>query len=132
MLEFLFSDEWELIRHGDVLCDVNNPISVMSTFSLKILAFETITPMMVDIHRGRLYIAGRVSKLNAIYDKCTGVVGKKRPRQIPAGNWASIQVEVSGTGSGSGTIPVELGTRIVLRAFGHTMAAGLVETSGGK
>ena len=128
----LFADVRGFNRQGDVLCDINKPIPVMSSFSLKILAFETITPMMVDIHRGRLYVAGRVARLNAIYDKSTGIVGKKKPRHIPAGSWASVRVEVCGTGPGNGTIPVELGTRIVLRAFGHTVAAGLVETFEGK
>lgn len=72
-------------------------------------------------------MAGRVAKLKAIYDKNTGIVGKKKPRHVPAGSLASIQVEVTGAGPGNGTIPVELGTKIVLRAFGQTVAAGLVE-----
>jgi len=96
---------------------------------MKILAFESITPMMVDIHRGRLNAAGKVAKMIAVYDKATGAVTKKKPRHIPAGGLASITVQVdNGPGVvGGGTIPVEVGTRIVLRAFGQTVAAGLVE-----
>lgn len=84
--------------------------------------------MTVDIHRGRLDAAGRVTKLNALYDK-TGAVTKKKPRHIPAGGIASITVQLEGGNGmvGSGTIPVEEGTRIVLRAFGQTVAAGVVE-----
>lgn len=103
----------------------------MSAFNIKILAFESVTPMTVDIHRGRLNAAGKVIKLNALYDKSTGAIAKKKPRHIPAGGLASITVQVE-TGSpivGAGTIPVEAGTRIVLRAFGQTVAAGLVEVA---
>ncbi|KAF8459441.1 P-loop containing nucleoside triphosphate hydrolase protein [Terfezia claveryi] len=121
--------EIDHIRQGDILCDPTHPIPAVSSFNMKILAFESITPMMVDIHRGRLNTAGRVAKMIAVYDKATGIVTKKKPRHILAGGLASITVQVdNGPGViGGGTIPVEVGTRIVLRAFGQTVAAGLVE-----
>lgn len=109
-------------RQGDILCDLNHPVPAVSLINLKVLSFESITPMMVDIHRGRLDAPGRITRLIATYDKATGALIKKKPRHIPAGSLASIQVEVVG-----GTIPVETSNRIVLRAFGQTVAAGLVE-----
>lgn len=89
---------------------------------MKILAFETITPMTVDVHRGRLNVAGKVCQLIATFDKSNGTEIKKKPRIIQAGMLALINVEIVG-----GTIPVEPSTRIVLRANGETVAAGLVE-----
>ncbi|KAI5807426.1 P-loop containing nucleoside triphosphate hydrolase protein [Peziza echinospora] len=113
------------LRAGDILCDPKNPVPAVTSFTMKILAFESITPMMVDVHRGRLNVSGKVSKLIATMDKSTGVITKKKPRHIVAGALASIQVEVSGSG-----IPVEAHSRIVLRAEGQTIAAGLVERVG--
>lgn len=80
--------------------------------------------MAVDVHRGRLNKSGKISRMIVTLDKATGEIIKKKPRHIPAGALAEIEVEIV-----DGTIPVEKGTRIVLRAEGTTVAAGLVETS---
>ncbi|KAF8465895.1 P-loop containing nucleoside triphosphate hydrolase protein [Kalaharituber pfeilii] len=110
------------LKQGDILCDATNSVPAVATFTMKVLAFESITPMAVDIHRGRLDAPGKVSRLINIIEKSTGAVLPKKPRHIAPGSIATIQVDVVG-----GTIPVEPQTRIVLRADGHTVAAGRVE-----
>src|SRR5690606_29916160 len=68
------------IRPGDIACDPDQRIKLVTSFTAKILAFETITPMFVDIHRGRLHVSGRVASMIATLDKSTGAVIKKKPR----------------------------------------------------
>lgn len=80
-----------------------------------------MTPMTVDVHRGRLHVSGRISQLVAILDKTTGEVTKKKPKIVKPGSVARIKVELDQM------VPLEAPTRIILRANGETVAAGLVE-----
>lgn len=81
-----------------------------------------MTPMFVDIHRGRLHVSGKVTNLIATLDKATGAVTKKKPRHIPPGGAASIRVELV-----NGALPLETGVRVIFRAAGETVASGIVE-----
>ncbi|KAI5778191.1 elongation factor Tu [Geopyxis carbonaria] len=110
------------LRPGDVLCNPNEPLIPLRSFNAKVLAFDSITPMIVDIHRGQLHTAGKVAVMLAILDRNTGEVLKKKPRHIPAGSLALIQIDLSGD-----VIPVEAGNKIVLRSNGQTVAAGIIE-----
>ncbi|KAI5852856.1 P-loop containing nucleoside triphosphate hydrolase protein [Morchella snyderi] len=110
------------LREGDILCDPTNRVTPQSSFTIKILAFEGLTPMMVDVHRGRLHAPGKVVYLLSTLDKATGVVLKKRPRHITAGSLATVKVELMGN-----PIPLEAGYKVVLRSGGQTVAAGIVE-----
>jgi elongation factor 1 alpha-like protein len=94
----------------------------IKTFNVKLLAFEGMTPMAVDVHKGRLHAAGKVSVLLQTIDKSNGEIIKKKPRHIPAGSLARVTVELVGE-----PIPVESGNRIVLRSSGTTVAAGIIE-----
>ena len=88
---------------------------------MKILAFDHITPMSVDVHRGRLHAPGRVTQLVATLDKGNGNIIKKKPKILQPGSVARIRVEIDRP------VPLEAPTRIVLRANGETVGAGLLE-----
>ncbi|KAE8354485.1 hypothetical protein BDV28DRAFT_130777 [Aspergillus coremiiformis] len=109
------------LRSGDVICRASAPISNITSFTAKVLAFEHLMPSMVDIHRGRLHVAGRISRLVATLDKGSGAAIKKKPKIIAPGTVARIVVDMDHA------VPLEAPTRIVLRAGGETVAAGLLE-----
>lgn len=114
--------EAKYLKSGDVICPPSAPIQSISTFTVKILAFVHITPMHCEIHKGRLHAPGRVINLAALLDKASGAVIKgKKPRLIQPGNVARILLEVEDP------IPLELGGRVIIRAGGETVGAGLVE-----
>lgn len=108
-------------RPGDIICDPAQPVTPLSSFTLRILAFENLTPMMVDVHRGRLHLPGKIAYLLSTLDKVTGTVMKKKPRHITAGSLATVKVEMIGN-----PIPLEVGHKVVLRCGGQTVAAGIV------
>ncbi|KAJ5661937.1 HBS1-like protein [Penicillium maclennaniae] len=109
------------LRSGDVICRASSPIPNITTFTAKVLAFEHLMPMMVDVHRGRLHVPGRISKLVASLDKASGEPSKKRPKIVAPGTVARVVVEMDQA------VPLEAPTRIVLRHGGSTVAAGLLE-----
>ncbi|KAI9718720.1 MAG: hypothetical protein M1812_003894 [Candelaria pacifica] len=109
------------LKTGDVLCPPTSPLIPLNNLTLKILAFDHITPMYVDLHRGRLHTAGKITQLVAILNKSTGEVEKKKPRLIKPGNVARVRVEMEGR------VALESGGRVVLRAGGESVCAGLVE-----
>ncbi|OQE47367.1 hypothetical protein PENCOP_c001G02677 [Penicillium coprophilum] len=109
------------LRSGDVVCRASSPIPTITSFTAKILAFEHLMPMQVDVHRGRLHVPGRISKLVASLDKASGVAIKKRPKVVGPGVVVRVVVEMDQA------VPLEAPTRIVLRAGGSTVAAGLLE-----
>ena len=91
---------------------------------MKILAFEHILPMAVEVHRGRLHAPGRIIKLIAVLDKASGKPvegGKKKVKIVKPGHVARVVVEVDEP------VPLEIGGKVVLRAEGHTVGAGLLE-----
>ncbi|EED23350.1 translation elongation factor EF-1 subunit, putative [Talaromyces stipitatus ATCC 10500] len=109
------------LRSGDIVCSTNSPIQNIQSFTTKVLAFDHLMPMQVDIHRGRLHVSGRISRLTGTLDKSSGAVIKKRPKIIPPGSVARIVVEMDQP------VPLEAPSRVVLRAGGSTIAAGLIE-----
>ncbi|KAE8374657.1 P-loop containing nucleoside triphosphate hydrolase protein [Aspergillus bertholletiae] len=109
------------LRSGDVVCRASAPIQNITSFTAKVLAFEHLMPSMVDVHRGRLHVPGRISRLVATLDKSSGAVIKKKPKIVGPGSVARIIVEMDQA------VPLEAPTRIVLRAGGDTVAAGLLE-----
>lgn len=111
------------LKPGDVICPPSAPVQSITSFTVKILAFEHVTPMQVDVHRGRLHAPGRVVQLVAVLDKGSGAVVKKKPRLVKPGEVARVRVEVDVEGG----VPLEAPGRVVLRAGGETVAAGLLE-----
>lgn len=114
--------EAKYLKSGDVVCPPAAPIQCITSFTVKILAFEHITPMHCEVHKGRLHAPGRVTQLVAQLDKASGATVKgKKPRLIKPGSVAKVVVEVDDP------IPLEQGGRVILRAGGETVGAGLVE-----
>ena len=114
--------EAKYLKPGDVVCTPSAPIQCVKEFRVKLLAFEHVMPMNCEIHRGRLHAPARIAKLVAMLDKGSGVVIKgKKPRLVKPGNVARVVVEVDEA------IPLEVGGRVILRASGETIGAGLVE-----
>ena len=122
------------LKPGDVVCPPDAPAPCVTSFTMKILAFEHITPMHCEVHKGRLHAPGRVTRLMAVLDKASGAAttaasnvkggGKKKqqqPRLVKPGSVAKLLVEVDDP------IPLEQGGRVILRAGGETVGAGLVE-----
>lgn len=114
--------EQKYLRPGDVVCPPSAPISCITVFTVKLLAFDHIMPMHCEIHKGRLHAPGRITKLVAVLDKASGMPVKgKRPKLVKPGNVARVVVEVDEP------VPLEQGGRVILRAGGETVGAGLVE-----
>jgi elongation factor 1 alpha-like protein len=109
------------LKIGDVICSQVSPIQNITSFRAKVLAFNHLTPMNVDVHRGRLHVPGRLSGLVALLDKSTGVVLKKKPKIVQPGSVVRVVIELEQA------VPLEAPGRIVLRAGGETVAAGLIE-----
>ncbi|GAP92487.2 putative elongation factor 1-alpha [Rosellinia necatrix] len=109
------------VRVGDIICDPKQPIACLDTFTIKVLAFDILMPMQVDVHRGRLHTAGQIAEINALLDKVKGTVLKKRPKIVKPASVARIVVRMGNK------VPLESGQRVVLRSGGETVAAGLLE-----
>lgn len=109
------------IKVGDVVCDVKNPIESIDTLTLKVLAFDFLMPMKVDVHRNRFHASGQIQEMVATLNKTTGAMVKKKPKVVQPGSVARIVVKLGSK------VPLEKGQRIVLRSGGNTVAAGLLE-----
>jgi elongation factor 1 alpha-like protein len=109
------------LKTGDLICSSALPVQNISSFTAKVLAFDHLTPMHIDVHRGRLYVPGRITRLIATLDKGSGAAVKKKPKIVAPGTVARIVVEMDQS------LPLEAPGRVVLRANGETVAAGLLE-----
>jgi elongation factor 1 alpha-like protein len=109
------------LRLGDIVCAPHHPVKLVKEFQAKILAFEPLYPMRVDVFRGRLQAEGKVESLIAVLNKTSGEVVKSKPRIVKVGEVARVRVLLERE------LPLEVGTRVVLREGGKTVAAGLLE-----
>ncbi|OTB09622.1 hypothetical protein M426DRAFT_50879 [Hypoxylon sp. CI-4A] len=109
------------VRVGDIICDTKHPITCIDTFTVKVLAFDILMPMQVDVHRGRLHAAGQILEIPALLDKAKGTVLKKKPKIVKPASVARVVVRMGSK------VPLEAGQRVVLRSGGETVAAGLLE-----
>ncbi|OHW99103.1 elongation factor 1-alpha [Colletotrichum incanum] len=109
------------VRVGDIISTKAAPIETSDTLTMKVLAFDHLMPMPVDVHRGRLHAAGRVEAIPAVLDKLTGATLKKNPKIVQPGKVARVVVKLESK------VPLEAGQRVVLRSGGETIAAGLLE-----
>ena len=112
------------VRAGDIACDARQPVACVEGFTAKVLAFDVLMPMQVDVHRGRLHAAGHIAELPALLDKVRGVPLRARPKIVKPGNVARVVVRFA---DGAPRVPLEAGQRVVLRSGGETVAAGLLE-----
>jgi elongation factor 1 alpha-like protein len=111
----------QYVRAGDILCASDTPVPNVSKFTAKVLTFEHIMPMFVQVHRGRQSMSGKVSALIATLDKTTGKVVRKKPRVVQPGDAARVEIEIQGE------MPLESGWKVILRTEGRSVAAGVVE-----
>jgi elongation factor 1 alpha-like protein len=109
------------VRHGDIVCHPQDVVKNVKSFKAKILTFDHVMPMFVTVHRGPLHAPGKIAKLVATLDKSSGEIVKKGPRVVQPGSVARVLVELEND------MPLEAGWRVVLRADGTSLAAGLVE-----
>lgn len=114
--------EEQYLKIGDVICSVSSPIQNIREFKAKVLAFDFLIPMQVDVHRGRLHVTGQVKEIVSIINKTVGNKStKKKPRVVKPGLVAIIIVTLDQVA------PLEPPGRIVLRSNGETVAAGFLE-----
>ena len=109
------------LRKGDILCPINAPVKLVKAFSSKLLAFEHVLPMPVEVFRSTLNSPGGIRTLSAKLNKFTGEVVKKRPRIVKPGEVARVVVQLERE------LPIEEGMRVVVRERGRTIGAGLME-----
>ena len=109
------------LKSGDVLCSPTAPVRNIAEFRAKVLAFDHLMPMLVDVHRGRLHHPGKISQLAATLDKSTGEVIKKRPKVVQPGSLVRVVVSLDSA------VPLEAPARVILRLNGETVAAGIME-----
>lgn len=109
------------LRVGDIICSKADPIETSDKLTMKVLAFDHLMPMPVDVHRGRLHAAGRIEGVPAVLNKMTGAVEKRNPKVVQPAKVARVVVRLESK------VPLEAGQRVVLRAGGETVAAGLLE-----
>jgi len=109
------------LKHGDIICHEKDALKNVKEFTAKILSFEHIMPMYVDVHRGPMHAPGKIIRLVATLNKADGEVAKKRPKVIQPGVAARVVIELDEE------MPLEAPNKIVLRADGRSVAAGLIE-----
>ena len=109
------------VRVGDIISSKASPIETSDKLTMKVLAFDHLMPMPVDVHRGRLHAAGRIEAIPAVLNKTTGALEKKNPKIVQPAKVARVVVRLETK------VPLEVGQRVVLRSGGQTVAAGLLE-----
>lgn len=109
------------LRQGDIICAPKDPVKLVKAFTSKLLAFEHVLPMPVEVFRSTLNSPGSIRTLSARLNKFTGEVMKKKPRIVKPGEVARIVVQLERE------LPIEEGMRVVLRERGRTVGAGLME-----
>jgi elongation factor 1 alpha-like protein len=109
------------LKFGDIVCHPQNAIKNVKEFTIKILSIDHVMPMFVEVHRGPLHVPGKIAALVATLDKTTGEVIRKKPKIIQPGAVARVTVELENE------MPLEAPVKVILRADGRTVAAGLVE-----
>ena len=109
------------LKHGDIVCHPQNAIKNIKEFTAKILSMDHVIPMFVEVHRGPLHVPGKIKTLVATLDKTSGAILRKKPKVVQPGSVARVVVELENE------MPLESPSKVILRADGKTVAAGLVE-----
>jgi elongation factor 1 alpha-like protein len=109
------------LRSGDIVCTSLKPISAVKKATVKVHALDSLLPQSTDVHIGRMHVSGVISQLVATVDDKDEHL-KKKPRMVKVGQKALLKLTLADA------VPVESGDRIVLRAAGSTVAAGIVQS----
>lgn len=118
------------VQVGALLCDIQRPVPIASSFQARIVVFDVAVPLTVGspvlLHHGGLVEQASIAKLKARLDKQAGEVVQRTPRCLLSGHCALVTVRA--------LRPIcleafadckELG-RVTLRVGGVTVAAGVV------
>ena len=123
----------EHLKAGDVLCERGNKeIQNVRTITAKCLAFETMLPTRLALHRGQIYCSAKVQLLqllekdNKAASNGTGTTQrhKKPPRVVKAQQTFRVLIELYDDERG---LPLDVDDRVVLRESGRTMATGIID-----
>ncbi|KAF5393712.1 hypothetical protein D9757_000304 [Collybiopsis confluens] len=125
---------------GNVLCPLTNLVPLATTFTARIIIFDTQIPITsgtsIELFHHSRDVPATVSTLISTLDRASGNVIKKKPRVLTKGTSAEVQITLR-TQSLSGPsvarpIPLESFSvnkdmgRILLRRGGETIGAGIV------
>ncbi|EMR08237.1 hypothetical protein PNEG_03405 [Pneumocystis murina B123] len=128
----LLNIDLSYLKPGDIICDLENPVQIVSKFRAKIITFDLSRPLIIGtpliIYRGRLNVDGNIKKLISIIDKSTGQVKKKDPKFIGSFDAAIVEIEFCKQAEAMESFKhcKELG-RFIARSQGETVAAGIIE-----
>ncbi|CZT25394.1 related to translation elongation factor HBS1 protein [Ramularia collo-cygni] len=117
----LLDIEPQHLRSGDIVCTSLKPVSVVKKATVKVQAMDSLLPQSADVHLGRMHVSGAISQLVATVDS-KGALLKKKPRMVKPGQTALLKLTLEDA------VPMESGDRVVLRAAGDTIAAGIVQS----
>lgn len=109
------------LRIGDVLSIPSHSIKNVREFTARVLAFDFLTPMPVDVQRGPLRTVGRIKEIIELLDKDKTGKSKKRPRIVKPGATARVRIELDTP------VPLEAPGRLALRIAGKTAATGVID-----
>ena len=151
----LHNIEEKSLWQGNVLCSPASPVRVVKSFTVKVLAFDHLLPGPVHLHRGRMEVACRITKLLGLLEKSSagaqatherererdavmtggrkkkksGTITTKSVRIIKPGQVCRLEIVVEEEGQAVGRtgVPLEGGAKIVLRSEGRTVATGVAE-----
>lgn len=117
----LLDIEPQHLRSGDIVCTSQQPVPVVKKATVKVQALDSLLPQSTDVHMGRMHVSGAISQLVATMDGKSELL-KKKPRMVKAGQMALLKITLEDA------VPMESGDRVVLRAAGDTIAAGIVQS----
>ncbi|KAH7105560.1 P-loop containing nucleoside triphosphate hydrolase protein [Auriculariales sp. MPI-PUGE-AT-0066] len=124
---------------GSVLCSLNEPVRMSSSFEAKIMLFDLQKPVLggtsVELFCHAREAPATITKLVATLDRSTGAVTRNNPRVLQRNSVAIVQISLrtaslSGSVSSSASLPLEISdankdmSRILLRSEGETIGAG--------
>lgn len=121
-----------IVSPGDVLCDPQSPVPVVTRFRGQVLTIATPVPVVqglqVELHLGGRCEAATISKLVEAKNTASKAAGtsKKRPRRLTKGDAAVIDVSVERPICVELAKDVKFLGRFAVRCQGKTILAGMV------
>lgn len=109
------------LRSGDIVCTALKPVQVVKKLTVRVEAMDSLLPQSTDVHIGRMHVSGTINQLVATVNDKDELL-KKKPRMVKAGQKAVLKLTLVDA------VPIESGDRVVLRAAGSTIAAGVVQS----
>lgn len=122
--------DMDSITVGSVLCDIQRPVPIATSFQARIVVFSVRVPLTVGspvlLHHQALVEPASIGRLKALLNKQTGEMLKKSPRCLGNGSCALVVLQTCRPICVEAFADCrELG-RVTLRVDGVTVAAGVV------